>query len=168
MLVLSAALAALDLQLVSRATAHALSAWLQFVLALGAAALCARAAGRSAPRGRTFWLLLSLGMLFWASGQALWALHASSLRPPGRALDWDLLLCCSAAPLLLAAGLRPDRPEQAGSFVAFDLALALALALHVYLHFGFGVRGGPPATSAPWFLRVAALRGLLVLGAFAY
>jgi len=166
LLFLSAALAALDLHLWPREIAQAFSEWLQFGLALGAGALCVRAAQRSAPRGRRFWMLIGLGMLFWAAGQAFWAVEELALHPQWSLVAWDVLFFCSAVPLLLAVGLRPDRPPRVGSTLVFEFVLALALAFHLYLYFGLGLEDAPPEAGVPWLPRIAALRGLVVLGAF--
>jgi hypothetical protein len=80
-LLLAVLLLSLDLRLWPPRTAQALSEWLQFALALGAGLLCGRAALRSRSRGRVFWSLIGLAMLFWAAGQAFWAIEELSLSP---------------------------------------------------------------------------------------
>ena len=109
---------------------------LQLGLAVTAAGACAAAALRTRGSARAFWMALSASGLTWAAGQALWTWFSRALGPP-RTLEFsDVLFLMSAAPVVIATRIRPDRDRSNPIGKVIDGTLVLVLALHGYVYWG--------------------------------
>ncbi len=126
---------ALEVGALPRAQAQLASNLLQLALAATAALACLRTAARERALGRSFFVLVGLGMALWALGQGLW-----TLGPLARS-NWlliafqDILFVSCTAPLIAACVVRPDRPRPGALGLAADVGLVSVLALFVYVYF---------------------------------
>jgi PAS domain S-box-containing protein len=139
--------ALLLLQALPAARAERASDLLQLVLASAAAYCCCRAGLRDAGLAGAFFLLIGASMLLWALAQAVFMLGATAGWP---VVLQDVLFVSSAAPLIMACVLRPDRPRPGAAGFAADVGLVSVLALFVYAYFPIArlVRGaGDPYQS---------------------
>ena len=157
--------ALLLLQALPQARAQRASDMLQLVLAAAAAFGCWRAGLRDAGLARFFFVLIGASMLLWALAQAVFMLGASAGWP---VVLQDVLFVSSAAPLIMACVLRPDRPRAGALGFAADVGLVCVLALFVYAYFPIARlvlgAGDPYQSLSPVFYNPQrlALLGLLL------
>jgi PAS domain S-box-containing protein len=155
-------LALLLLQALPASRAQRASDLLQLVLAAAAAYCCCRTGLRETGLARPFFLLIGASMLLWALGQADFMLGATGGWPI--VLQY-LLFVSSAAPLVMACALRPDRPRPGATGFAADVGLVCVLALFVYAYFPLARllldAGDPYQSLSPVFYNP---QRLLVLG----
>jgi two-component system, cell cycle sensor histidine kinase and response regulator CckA len=140
---------------------------LQLLLSLGAGALCVYAAARERALGRAFWVLIGLGTLIWAAGQAVWTLESVALHPFATISLSDLLFLACSTPFMIVALVRPDRPASGNLGLAYDASLLLALLLHADAYFVLGeLVAGNAEEFQVWQTRLLGLRGAVVLVVF--
>lgn len=106
-----------------------------FLLISGVAAFIPLAL-RSQGRVRLFWLLTTLGTLFWLAYQLYWTSIEVLLRRDVPDLcAWDAVLFLHIAPMMAALALRPhiSRDEYAARIGQLDFALLLLWWLYLYV-----------------------------------
>lgn len=113
----------------------ALSDWIQCILLLSGALAFIPNALRSRGRLRLFWALLSAGMVFWFSYQALWIYYEIWLRQSVPDLcAGDIILFLHIVPMMAALALRPHAPQDEYSPRLRRLDFALMMVWWMYLY----------------------------------
>ena len=150
----------------SRVQAQWFSDILQLGLAVFTAWACARAARAGRASVRTFWSLLATGVFGWVAGQTLWMFNAEAFHAQALPALSEFFFLFSALPVILACGVRPDRPQSGGPRLSLDLGLICVVACFLYGYFVLApFMGGDIAGYRIWFRYLADSRALLVMAA---
>lgn len=108
--------------------------WGLVAMVAGLALCCLNA--RTRPRQeRSFWVLLSLGFLLWATNQAAWAFWENVLRRPvPDPFFYDIVLFFHVVPLIAAVGWRPDFTNKQGKVLLSLLNFLMLFGWWVFLY----------------------------------
>jgi PAS domain S-box-containing protein len=113
---------------------------LQLALAAAATVACAHAAQRGGGAARLFWIMVAGATGLWAAGQLLFTLEHTALSPAASSDLQRATFLLAAAPLAMAALVRPDRAGVNRALVVLDVALVAGLVLFLYLYVGVRYR----------------------------
>lgn len=104
-------------------------------LMLTAAGVCLTYSFKRPPEERSFWALLTLGFLLWATNQAGWSYWETILhRPIPDPFFFDIILFFHAVPMIAAVAWRPDLLRKEGRVLPSMLSFLMLLGWWVFLY----------------------------------
>ncbi len=105
------------------------------VLMLAAAGICANNSLRRAAEERSFWALMTLGFLLWATNQAGWTCWETILhRRIPDPFFFDIVLFFHSVPMIAAVAWRPDILRKQGRVLPSLLSFLMLVGWWVFLY----------------------------------